>query len=516
VNPVGLPGDEGPDTGRPSIAQSSRWVLAGTLLAKPLQLATNVLLARVLGPAGFGLLGLANTTALAMGSIASLGLNDATSKFLAEHYRRDRPTGAAIAGVIFWTLAVFCGAFFAIAWLARDLWGQRVFHDAVSDPTLALCLALGFVNVLFAFANCAFSGLQLFREATFLLLLQSVLLLAAGAALGYAYGANGAQAGYALAALVCVGWACLRLRAIDRRLLAMPARGEFRRLGALLGFGAPSWLAAFFVQPVSLAALSYLALQSGGPQEIGLFNSANGIKMLVAVLPGIVGSVIGPAIFEEAGAHGNPVAYRKLLDDSFAALGFLTVPAMVFLLFLSEPLFLVYGKSYGGSHLLFLPLATAIAIALMGSPFQFALAARNRTWWLLGLMAIKCATLLLLAWWWVPSHRAAGLAWATGLADVAYTVLLVETASRSGAVPAGSSRKFYKYLLVFGAILGLAWSLPPTLLWMLAVPGAAALAVAMVRRRPALVGWIAAAAPGPVRPQVQRVLAFISFGTAKH
>ncbi len=51
MNPVGLPGDESPDTGRPSIAQSSRWVLAGTLLAKPLQLATNVLLARVLGPA---------------------------------------------------------------------------------------------------------------------------------------------------------------------------------------------------------------------------------------------------------------------------------------------------------------------------------------------------------------------------------------------------------------------------------------------------------------------------------
>lgn len=515
MTPADLPGDEGLGTVRPSIAHSSRWVLAGTLLAKPLQLVTNVMFARILGPAGFGLLGLANTTALAMGSIASLGLNDATSKFLAEHYRRDRQAGAAIAGVIFWTLLVFCGTFFALAWLARSLWGERVFHDAVSEPTLALCLGLGFLNVLFAFANCAFSGLQLFREATFLLLLQSVLLLLAGAALGYAYGANGAQAGYALAALLCVGWACLRLRAIDRRLLAVPARGEFRRLGGLLSFGAPSWLAAFFVQPVSLAALSYLALQSGGPQEIGLFNSANGIKMLVAVIPGIVGSVIGPAIFEEAGAHGDPVAYRKLLDESFAALGFLTVPPAVLLLFLSEPLFLIYGKAYGGSHLLFLPLATAIAIALMGSPFQFALAARNRTWWLLGLMAVKCATLLLLAWWWVPAHRAAGLAWATGIADVAYAVLLVETASRSGAVPAGSSRRFYKYLLGLGAVLGLAWSLPSLLLWTLGVPGAVGLAVVMIRRRPALVGWIAAAAPGPVRPHVQRLLAFISLGAAK-
>ena len=268
------------------------------------------------------------------------------------------------------------------------------------------------------------------------------------------------------------------------------------------------------MQPLNLVALAYLVQQSGGQHEIGLFNSANGIKMLVAVIPGIVGSAIGPAIYEEAGTHGNPAAYGKLLDDSFAALGFLTVPLTIVVLFLSEPLFLMYGAAYGRSHLLFLPLATGIAIALMGAPFQFALSALNRTWWLLGMMAVKCAALLLLAWWWVPFFMASGLAWATGVADVVYTVLLVEVASRSGAVPPGSSRQFYVYAVGLCAILGLAWILPAIVLWLLAAPGALVIAVLMVRGRPALIGWISSTTPEPLRPHVHRVLTRMSRGAA--
>lgn len=494
---------------RPSIAQSSKWVLTGTILSKPVQVATNVLLARVLGPAGFGLLGLANTTALTLGGIASLGLNDAASKFIAEHFRRDRPKGVAISRVILWTLLSCATAFFLAAWFTRELWGARVFLNAASEGTIGLCLALGVLNVMFAFANCAFTGLQFFREATLLQLLQSILLLIAGGLLGYAYGANGAQLGYVIASLLCVGWAAFRLYSIDWRMLAVPSSSDIRQLPTLLNFGAPSWLAAFFVHPTTLAALSFLSYQSGGQQEIGLFNSANGIKMLVAVAPGIVGSVIGPAISEEAGEHGDPDAYRKLLGDSFAALGFLTLPLTVCLLFWSEPLFLIYGRAYGSSHLLFLPLATSIAIALMGSPYQFALAALNRTWWLLALMALKCAVLMGLTYWWVPHFMASGLAWAMGIADVVYTVLLVELASRSGAVPPGSSRGFYRYCVGYGATLALAWILPPIVLWMLAFPCALAVAVIMLRAQPPLVGWILSTIPGPLRPGAQSILAFI-------
>lgn len=507
-------GGPGP-AARPSIAVSSRWILIGTLLSKPVQLATNVLLARILGPAGFGLLGLANTTGLAFSGIASLGLNDAAGKFIAEHFRRDPKTSAAISRVIFSTLFVVGAAFFLLAWLLRDAWGQRIFAEAVSDNVIALCLGLGFVNVLFAFANSALTGLQDFRAVTLLTLLQAILLLCLGGTLGYAYGTSGAQWAYLLAAFLCVAWACRKLQSIDRQMLRAPEKADFRRLGKLLHFGAPSWVAAFFVHPLNLLALAYLAHQSGGQHEIGLFNSANGIKMLVAVIPGIVGSAIGPAIFQEAGTHGDPVAFRKLLRDAFAALGFLTVPLTICMLFLSEPLFLLYGTAYAGSHLLFLPLATGIAIALMGSTYQFALTALNRTWWLLGLIALKLAVLLSLAWWWIPAHNASGLAWATGIADVFYTVLLVEVAVRSGAIPRGGSQPFYKYAIGLIAILGVAWFVPSHLLWALAVPLALGTGIVMARVRPALADWIFSATPEPLRPPVGRLLALITRGTVR-
>ena len=272
-------------------------------------------------------------------------------------------------------------------------------------------------------------------------------------------------------------------------------------------------MAALFVQPLNLVALAYLAQQSGGTHDVGLFNSANGLKMLVAVIPGIVGTVIGPAIFEEAGVHGHPPAYRKLLGDSFAALGFLTVPLTIGLLFLSEPLFRIYGSAYEGSHFLFVPLAAGVAISLMGAPCQFALFASNRTWWLLGMTALKFALLILLVWWWVPYFMAGGLAWATAVADAVYTVVMVEVAVRSGAVPPGTSRQFYKYCLVLCGVLSLAWTLPSVILWVLALPFALGTAYVMVRRRPALIDWILSATPLTLQPYVRRILSLITRGT---
>jgi O-antigen/teichoic acid export membrane protein len=106
---------------RPSIVNSSKWVFAGTFLAKPIQLITNVFLARLLGPASFGVLGLATSMAVTLSLIAGLGLGDASYKYVAEYYSRDRSQGTRLASVIVWSATLFSSALFLVLWLLSAL-----------------------------------------------------------------------------------------------------------------------------------------------------------------------------------------------------------------------------------------------------------------------------------------------------------------------------------------------------------------------------------------------------------
>lgn len=494
---------------RPGISESSRWILFGAALAKPLQLATNVVLARFLAPAGFGVLGLANATAVTLGGIAGLGLGEAASKFMAENFRRDREAAVQIASLIVWSSLLLGTIFFGIAWLVRDLWTPWVLDVALGDTLLALCLLLGFVNLAHVLAVNLFTGIQSFRDVSGLSVMQALLVFLLALPLAYFYGVAGALAGSVLGATVCVAWAATRLRRIDRNLVATPRGMPRARLAEIFHFAFPSWLALLVISPINLFTFSFLASQ-GGAGELGMFNTANGFKMVVAMLPGLIGAAIGPAIVEEAGRHGRAEAFEKLLDNAFAALAFLTVPLTILLIFLSDIVFLIYGRAYAGSYLLFMPLAAGVAAVVLLTPLHFSLVARNRTWWLLGFTLIKMLVLLALALWWIPGERSSGLAWASFAADLCFAVLVVEVCARTGHAPRKAANIFYKYLAMTLAALALALALPPAWRWALSAPLAAAAALAIIRRHPDVSVWITGAMPGPMRDRARRVLASLA------
>src|SRR5437660_11534687 len=116
---------------RPSITKSGRWVFAGTLLSKPVQLFTNVILARLLGPENYGVMGLATSMAVTLALIASFGLGDALTKFVAEHYQRDEERGVRYSSVILWSALVFSSVLFVTLWASQDRWRSLVFPPQV-------------------------------------------------------------------------------------------------------------------------------------------------------------------------------------------------------------------------------------------------------------------------------------------------------------------------------------------------------------------------------------------------
>lgn len=488
------------------LVESSRWVFVGTVLGKPLQFATNVLLARILGPAGFGLLGLANTTALVLATVSSLGLTDATSKFVAEYLRNDPAKSKSFARAAFWTLACLSVLFAVVAWFGRGWWARNVFPPGTSSTVLMLALAVGVCNVLGAVLTCTLTGAQLFKEVTLFGLVQTLMLLLTACALGLAFGPAGALLGYVTAGIASMIWAATRVIRIRFDILSIPREGDFRKIIPMLHFGLPSWIAGFVVHPLFLMATSALALQANGAHELGVFNAANGLKMLVGVLPGVVSAVIGPAIFEAAGVHGDESRCRHLIDDSVAALLFVSIPVSICLMFMSDLIFMIYGTAFAGASSLFLPLTAGIGIGVMAAPYQFLLVARGHTWLIFWLIALRQIVFVALAAWWTPAVAGAGLAWASFAADMALALALPCACAALRILQLRTCRVFALAVLAQSSALLIAKFAPPEVLWLLAFPLGAVTALWILKLHTAVAGWIVRGVPGRWKDAAQNAL----------
>ena len=494
---------------RPSITHSSRWVFAGTIFSKPIQLFTTVLIARLLGPAGFGVFGLATSMAVTLSLVAGLGLGDASYKYVAEFYRKDKEKGRQFAAVIIWSGTVFATVLFASLWLCRSLWVSWIFPAATNNTIVALCLCLGWINLISALLFGVFSGLQHFREFAIMSLLQATSIAGFVLLLGF-YGSEGALLAYVLGSSLCLGWGAIKLWLTDSAVFAWPGWNAFSQLKTILKFSTPIWVAAFALTPVVTFTFAFLAHQPNGEHHLGIFNTANGLRALILILPGVISVVVAPALIEEGGTHGDHREYNQLLEKAFWSLVFLTLPLLILSLFLSDLLFLVYGKAYGEAFRLFMPLTASAAIAAIGAPVITVMIAKNRTWVSLGFGILKSLMLVVLCLLVVPRYLGWGLAWAFFFSEISGYVLAVEFCKRTGAVSPSFRRAFYWSCLGVGLILALSLYLPAVIRWAAALPLTIASLFFLLRGRSEIGNWIAHLAPVKLRPGTQRLMRLIT------
>ncbi len=232
--------------------------------------------------------------------------------------------------------------------------------------------------------------------------------------------------------------------------------------------------------------------------------------MLILILPNVIATVIAPALIQEGGAKGNKEAFGSLLGRSFSALALTTIPLLIVCLFLSDLLLLIYGKAYTGSFRLFMPLVAAAGVGAVGAPLITVMMARNKTWWSLLLGIFKSAFLLLLAWWWIPTHQAMGLAWAFTISETVYFVIAFEFCIRAGALSSSVRSEFYSSVITIGVLLMLALWLPDIVRWLTALPLTAAVFVFILRSHRDLAQSLPNLVPAALQPRAQYLISFIA------
>ncbi|MGO9109688.1 MAG: oligosaccharide flippase family protein [Thermoguttaceae bacterium] len=422
------------------LAKGSFWSVLGTVVSSGLALLASILIARLMGRATYGELGIIRTTMAMFGGFAGLSLGLTATKHVAE-FRLTDPLRAgrviALSGVVaFGSAALVAIACFVLApWLAAD---------TLATPQLTGLLRIGclilFLEAITGAQTGALAGFEAFKTIARLNTVVGLLnfpVLVAGAWFG---GLEGAVWG--MTANTAVKWALSHLalrREAARAAVPFGLAGWWREWPTLWNFSLPATLGGFVLGPLSWSCSALIVNQPGGYAEMGVFNAANQWYNAVMLLPCLLGEVVLPVLSEQWGRQRTSQS-KRVLRLAIAVNGLLVAPVVLLGVLASPWIMASYGRDFAdGWPTLVVILLTAGLVALQ-YPVGQMIAASGRIW-LQTFVTIGWAVSFLGMTWLLVSSGALGLAGARAVAcliqavwSFAFVTFLLRQADQPGPI----------------------------------------------------------------------------------
>lgn len=366
--------------------------------------------ARFIGKAGMGELGMVQSTVGMFSVFAGCGLGLAATKHVAE-YKVKNP---ALVGETIGLLSL-------ISWLSGSGVALVVFllapwlaQHTIAAPQLVPELRTGTLLLLFGVINGVqtgvLSGFEAFKSIARINLicgLANFPIMVCGV---YFAGLPGAVWGLvASLALNCA----LNFLAVRREAAAAGAAVTYRRAHKhrklLWQFGLPGMLSGLIYGPVNWGTSTMLVNQPGGYPEMGILNATNSWFQAVVYLPNVLGQVLLPILAGYTAAKDRAGLNRALVVATCA--NFIVVlPALAIGCLLSRHIMGLYGPGFAnGWPVLVLVLLTA-GVVVIQAPITDRLVATSRMWAYFLAHIIWAAVYATLTWFLVPGHGSAGLA----------------------------------------------------------------------------------------------------------
>jgi len=369
----------------------------------------SIIVARVLGAAEYGALGVIQGTIGMFGTMAGMGLGVTCTKYLAD-LRWENPLQAgrivALTHSIGWLSSGLLSLLllFSAPWLAVKY---------LANPGLTLGLRWAAPLLLFSSLTGlqagTLAGFEAFRVMARIGVIQGILsfpLIVAGV---YWYGAEGAIIGMGLGNLT--GYLLNRsaLLMLFRESKISPCyRSCWREREVLKRTALPAMLSGVMVGPVVWYANALLVQVPGGYAQLGIFNAASQWKDLLVFIPAVVGRVLLPMLSSTAEQENKTLEAFNLVGNWMLV----TVIALV-LMALPEGVSSFYGSAYHGStfndSLALMMLVSCILAYKEGIARK--LVVHNLLWW--GILSNFIWAVIFLSWVYLfRSQGATGMAYA--------------------------------------------------------------------------------------------------------
>ena len=401
---------------RARFALGAFWSLAGAILSRGFLLAASIVCARLLGEAGFGALGMIQSTVGMFGVFAGLGLGLTATKYVAEFRRSDPERAGRILGLSA-TAAFFAGLVMAAALVLGAPFLSKV---VLESPTLAGPLTLGAGLVFFGAINGvqtgALAGFEAFSAIARVNLLSGVLsfpLIVLGV---WSNGLGGAIAG--MVAALGINW-FLNHRALAREcsLAGIPRglAGCGQEWPILHQFSLPALLASVVVAPGLWLSSALLARQSHGYSQLGLYTAADKWRLLILFVPTSISTTTLPVLANLHG-EGDGRGFRDVFRANLLMNAGMALLAALLVALFAAPILSIYGPAFRQGRAVLGVLAFAALPGALNTVLGQPLVAARFMWWRFAFDLLLVASMVGLAWLLVPRYGALGLASAYALA----------------------------------------------------------------------------------------------------
>lgn len=369
------------------------WSLIGAIGSRGLTLVSLIIVARMLGPKGFGEFSAVQSTVGAVLVLAGLGLGMTATKYVAELHQIDAGRAARVIALC-GTVGLVAGGLVA---LALTIFAPTISTRILSAPQLVAALRISALMVLFgtliSMQTGALAGFEAFDTiARINLVMAPIGLLTV--VLGTHWGrVPGAIAGLAIAQGLTwiLNRRALRIRSPGlANLHFVWPREEERRL--LYAYSAPTVLNAVVIAFTNWGAIAALVNTPDGYRQMGIFGAANQWLIALLVVPTIIGQVVFPHATRvlKGGYHES----SRLVRHATVLAAAVSLPIVVLGCGLSPLLMRAYGSEFQNSSLTLVVVLITAGIMAMQTPAIHIIAAAGRMWWLLATYLIWAVVFL--------------------------------------------------------------------------------------------------------------------------
>ena len=362
------------------LAAGAFWTLTGSVAARILTLPISVALARWMGPAHYGELGVIQNSVDFFSTFAGFGLGLTATKHIAELRVKDPNRAGRILALSTATAAItgvaVAAALFVLApWLAAR---------TLAAPHLVNPLRIGAALLFFAAITSAQSGALYGFEAFKV----SARLQAIVGLLNLPFMLGGYWVGglpgilWGMVAAKAVEW-LLKHRAVCEQAQRMNMSVQYahclRELPVLWKFSLPALLSGALVAPVYWLCSAILVNRPNGYTEMGIFNAANQWYGALLFLPVTLGASLLPLLSARLG-DGDHRGSAGVLGFMLRLNAAIMVPVVVAMSLASPLIMRMYGPAYSHAWPTLIAVMLTAGLFAILMPVGDVIAASGRMW----------------------------------------------------------------------------------------------------------------------------------------
>lgn len=355
------------------------WNFINAFASQGFPLIASIIVARLLGTAGYGQLGMINSTIILFSTFAGLGLGITSTKYIAQYHINDPERTGRIMGIvnIFGIISgslMFILLFAMAPWIATNMLVEPELTSALRIASLLLIF-----NTMVGIQSGSIAGFGAFKDLAKVAIFQGVISSSLTVTGVYFFGLTGAIVALVLNSIINL---ILYKLSINNLLKKFKIKIEYlkawKEKEIIWKLSFPSMLASIMVGPVVWVANIIIINNPNGYSELGLFNAAEQWKTMLVFIPTIVGGVLLPMVSANVNNENKDLEAVNVLA-SWIIVIIIALPLISF----PEIIALVYGSEYFTKNFLQSISAMMLVSCILAYKEGIArkLIAKNLMWW---------------------------------------------------------------------------------------------------------------------------------------